>query len=457
MLSRGPTALVLLVGCQYVPPAGPSEVPGDTRQVEPDVLPDPEICTDTVREECLGNTLRECRVVGQLPIDTLCAMCISTPNPHCETLVPSANGATAADLAPNGQLLDITITNGTVADTDSGEIQGVRGGGEGVVDGIGFRVNNDIAIWQFHSLTVSDRISFRGSRAAVVAANRTITVDDVLDVRGECNSQNGGPGGSRGGIGEQDGSGSGKGLRGNGQHDAASGGSGGGHGANGSAGGSANGQSAPTGGATDGDPTITMLRGGSGGGGGGGDATTAGVGGGGGGALQLVANDKIAFTANGGINAGGCGALRVLFQNAGGGGGGAGGTVLLEASEIDLSTAVLAVNGGGGSGGDAFGQSGQSGQRSRTAASGGSGTGGGNGSTGGRGGSGGTGGSPSGTAGASGSSNKNAGGGGGAIGRMRINTRDDANLAGTCSGCSPSFTDTNTTLTRGAVTIVKSP
>ncbi len=439
--------VLLITGCTYVPPPGSN--PTDGAQ-QPDVLPDPDICTNTTDAECIGNTLRECGTVGQLPTDMLCAMCIATPAPHCETLVPSANGATAGDLAPDGMLLDITIAADAEVDTNSGQIENVRNGGQGVVDGIGFSVVNDIAIWRFHTLVINGDLDFKGERAAVFAANRTIDVNAVLDLKGDCDFQTPGPGGSAGGIAENDGTGAGKGLKGNGVTDAASGGSGGGHGAAGAAGGSATGQTGPSGGAAFGDAAIPMLIGGSGGGGGGGDATTAGVGGGGGGAIQLVANDRIAFTSGSGINAGGCGARRVIANNAAGGGGGAGGTILIEASQVVLSTAVLAVNGGGGSGGDFFCTDGEGGKRSRAVAQGGVGTGsiGNPNVSGGRGGNGGTGATPP-TTGNSGTMNQNAGGGGGAMGRIRINTRDHVNLDGDCGGCSPSFGDSNTTLTHG--------
>lgn len=456
MLGPGARAAVVLLmtGCTYVPPAGNAAPTDGAPMQQPDVLPDPELCTTTTDAECIGNTLRECRTVGQLPIDTLCAMCITAPAPHCETLVPSANGATAADLAPDGDLLDITIAADADVDTDSGQIQGVRNAGQGVVDGIGFAVVGDIAIWRFHTLVINGDLNFKGANAAVFAANRTIDVNGVLDLKGDCDFQTPGPGGTAGGIGETDGTGLGKGLRGNGSPGAASGGAGGGHGSVGAPGGSASGQAAPAGGAVYGDDAITLLVGGSGGGGGGGSAGTAGVGGGGGGALQLVANDRITFTASGGINAGGCGAQRQVVNTAAGGGGGAGGTILIEASAVSLSTAVLAVNGGAGSGGDFACNDGESGKRSRSAANGGNGTGpfGNPNTSGGRGGNGGTGGTAA-AGGVSGSENKNAGGGGGGIGRIRINTRDNTNLDGTCGSCSPKFDDENTTLTRGAANI----
>jgi hypothetical protein len=447
------TVVLLVTGCSYLPPATNGPTDGAPMQ-PPDVLPDPEICTTATDAECIGNTLRECRTVGQLPIDTLCAMCVATPSPHCETLVPSANGADAADLAPDGNVLDITIANNATVDTDSGEIQGVRNAGEGVVDGIGFSVVGNIAIWRFHSLVINGDLDFTGAHAAVFAANRTIDVNGELDLKGNCDFQTPGPGGAAGGIGETDGQGLGKGIRGNGGPGAASGGGGGGHGSLGAAGGSANGQSAPAGGSVYGDPTISMLVGGSGGGGGGGSATTSGVGGGGGGAIQLVANDRITFTASGGINAGGCGAQRQLVNSAAGGGGGAGGTILIEASVVSLSTAVLAVNGGAGSGGDLACGDGENGRSSRTTAKGGNGTGPilNPNTSGGFGGNGGIGGTAA-AAGLSGSENKNAGGGGGGIGRIRINTRDNANLDGSCANCSPKFDDENTTLTRGAANI----
>jgi hypothetical protein len=449
---------LLLAGCQYTPPSTPSDgtVAIDIT-IEQDVLPDPELCTDDTSTVCLGNVLRECEVIGQLPESTPCAICTGTPA-HCEELVPSADVATTADLAPNGLIVDTTINANATADTETGEISGVRPQGEGILNGIGYRRTGTAGIWTFHELVINASIRIVGNRAAVFAANRTITVNALLDVRAQCgNVLEPSPGGGAGGFAEQDGSGPGKGLRGSGSSNDASGGSGGGHGVAGSGGASSTTRPATTGGVLYGDPQIMQLRGGSGGGGGGGELFTAGIGGFGGGALQVVANDAVTFNSAGGANAGGCGALPNADQNAGGGGGGAGGTILVEASVVTINAgAILAVNGGGGGGGD-DGQGGQDGQLSRTAATGGNGVGGDDGTTGGRGGAGGAPGALSGTAGVSGTSNLNGGGGGGAVGRIRITTRDDTNLIGDCAACSPNFTDDPTTITRGAAKIQTAP
>ncbi len=445
---------LLLAGCPYTAPSNnvPSDGPIDITIV-PDVLPDPELCTDDTSSMCIGNVLRECETVGELPVTTPCAICTGAPA-HCEELVPSADAATTADLAPNGLIIDTAIAVAAIANTEDGSISGVRPQGEGVINGIGYRRTNGAGIWTFHELAINASINFEGNRAAVFAANRSIVVNAVLDVRGPCSILEPSPGGSQGGGPEQDGSGAGKGIRGAGAVDDASGASGGGHGVAGSGGGASTNQTATTGGTAHGTAEITQLRGGSGGGGGGGETFTAGTGGAGGGVLQLVANDAITFNSAGGVNAGGCGADRNLLHDAAGGGGGAGGTILFESSAVTINAgAVLAVNGGGGGGGDSAGQGGQNGQLSRTAATGGNGTPNGNGTTGGKGGAGGAPGALGGTVGVSGSSATNAGGGGGAIGRIRITTRDNAMLTGDCATCSPNFADAATTATRGAATI----
>jgi hypothetical protein len=125
------------------------------------------------------------------------------------------------------------------------------------------------------------------------------------------------------------------------------------------------------GGATYGDPAVTVLTGGSGGGTGASGASSGtpcapGIGGAGGGAVQLYAAGTITITAGGGISTGGGGgggSLANLCSDAGGGGGGSGGAVYLQAARIELA-GVLAANGGGGGGdggGDITGPSGSDG------------------------------------------------------------------------------------------------
>lgn len=443
--------LLLVMGCSYTAPTALTEDAGPTDP--PDTLP-PALPCEALSAECIGTTLRECRTVGMEPIDTECALCVTSPVAHCETLVPAGGAVTANDLKSDPLIGNITIAAAASLNSNNGEITGVRGQGTGIVDGIEFQIVGNVGVFRFRSLAIDANLSLRGDRAVALVANRRITVSAQIDARGDCSGNNAGPGGSDGGDPTQDGSGAGRGNGGSGSHDDASGGSGAGFGAPGSAGGSSDGQGVTGPGTSYGDIAMALV-GGSGGGGGG--SITGGVGGGGGGALQLVANDAVVFTGAGAINAGGCGAERNPGVHiSGGGGGGSGGAILLEADAIDLGNAVvLAVNGGAGGGGDVLGENGQNGQLSRNAASGGSGTGSGNGSSGGRGGNGGAPGDLDGTVGQSGSANENAGGGGGGVGRIRIHTRADAQLTGDCGLCSPNFNDSNTTTTRGAANIVQ--
>lgn len=442
---------VFLMGCSYTAPSATGEDAGPTDP--PDTLP-PALPCEELSAECIGTTLRECRTIGMDPIDTECALCVTAPTAHCETLVPAGGAATANDLKSDPLIGNITIAAAATLDSDTGEITGVRGPGTGVVDGIEFHVVDDVGVFRFRSLQINADLDLRGNNAVALVANRRITVSAEIDARGDCSGNNAGPGGSDGGDPTQDGEGQGQGNGGSGSHDDASGGSGGGFGAPGSSGAASTNQTATGPGPAYGD-LVAALVGGSGGGGGG--SVSGGLGGGGGGAIQLVANDAVVFSGAGAINAGGCGAERnPVAHLSGGGGGGSGGGILLEADAIDLgNTVVLAVNGGGGGGGDFLGQNGQNGQLSRNAASGGDGTGGGNGTSGGRGGSGGAAADLDGTVGQSGSDNENAGGGGGGVGRIRIHTRGDVQLTGDCGLCSPNFADPGTTTTRGAANIVQ--
>jgi hypothetical protein len=443
--------LLWLVGCSYTAPTslGTNDGPTDP----PDTLPPPLPC-EALSAECIGTTLRECRTIGLDPIDTECALCITAPTAHCETLVPAGGAVTPNDLKSDPLIGNITIAANATLDSETGEITGLRGPGTGIVNEIEFQIVGDVGVFRFRSLTINANLALRGDNAVALVANRRITVSAVIDARGDCSGNNAGPGGFDGGDPASDGQGPGAGNGGGGVHDDASGGSGGGFGTSGSSGASSDGQGATAPGPAYGDILVELV-GGSGGGGGG--SVTGGVGGGGGGAVQLVANDAVVFTGAGAINAGGCGAERnPAVHLSGGGGGGAGGAILLEADAIDLGNAVvLAVNGGGGGGGDVIGDSAQNGQLSRTAATGGAGTGNGNGTSGGRGGNGGAPADLDGTVGQSGSANENAGGGGGGVGRIRINTHTDTQLTGDCGLCSPNFADPNTTTSRGAATIVQ--
>jgi hypothetical protein len=362
--------------------------------------------------------------------------------------VPSGGGVTPDQVDGSGVSGPPLIGN-LIVDGSTGEIgtspmhSSVRGAGTGVINGIDYSVNNGVAIFRFGSLQVSGTVALTGTNAIAFVSNGDVTIDNAIDARGFCGSNNAGPGGFPGGAAKTTAAGSGGGAGGGGDNNA--GGGGGGYGGTGGVGGKSGGGN-PAGGPLFGDDVISILVGGGGGGGGGGDPNAARVGGGGGGAFQIVSNASITVHPSGGINAGGCGGKAGNGGQAASGGG-AGGTILLEAPQITVQ-GYLTVNGGGGAGGDG-GNDGADGQPTRTAANGGS-----------RAGGNGTDGGPGGAAahldgfnGIDAMAGKHSGGGGGAVGRIRVNTRSGAVSVGSNAVMSPSFDDAASTATSGTASL----
>jgi hypothetical protein len=443
------TALAYAVcACNFAPGMAPHDA-----GIEPDVdgfVPDAGPC-GTSHGECLGDTLRVCETMGELPHDTVCGWgCRVQGGPHCAVVEPNGGGVLASDTAATTftGLADVTFAGATVIDGDTGAItdaQGpIRAAGFGVVDGIDFRLRavddtTTIAMFRFRSLTVTGTTQLSGSRPIALVADGAVVIDGILDARGNVTNgacarsgRQSGPGGFLGGERNVNGGGPGGGAGGTAN------GHGGGGGARGGSGGHG-GNKPASGGAPHGDAAITALVGGSGGGGGG---ATGGAGGGGGGAVQVVSNTHITIGASGGINAGGCGGQSGNSGNDAGGGGGAGGAILLEAPAVTIEGA-LAVNGGAGGAGNASNTDiAPAGTLDRVRAVGLTGVA--------DGGDGAAGDVMVGGNGAAPASNRGGGGGGG-IGRVRINTRADQGLAvGAGAVLSPSLTDPDTTCTRGA-------
>lgn len=398
-------------------------------------LPDAGPCVSASRSCASETVLRSCAAAGVAVEDRTCAWgCIDDGTPDCGTLQPAAGVVTAADFDTSG-LDDVTLAT-TVIDTDDGSISGKRSSGTGTQNGIDFETRSNVAVFRVKSLQITGPVSLAGNRPIVIISDGAITINAVIDGRGDpiCGSagQNAGPGGRDGGAPRTTAQGPGG---GEGTTSSASGGGGGGHGAAGG-----NGGSGANGGPMFGTAAITMLQGG-GGGGGGGSGNNSGTGGGGGAAIQLVSNTGITISASGGINAGGCGGDEGTGGNDGGGGGGAGGMILLEAPTISIGGA-LAVNGGGGGTHDGFGAHAT---LDRMPAAGGNGPA----ITDTSGGSGGAGATLAGQAPLLGTF----GGGGGAVGRMRFHTRaGSVNLLGS-SVLSPSLTDAPTTTTEARATV----
>lgn len=420
-------SVVSVAACSFTPPAGTPEQPADAI---PDV---PTMCAQ-VTSECVGDTLRECREVGQAAHDTQCPICNSDPQPHCEEITPSADAVMTSDLDPmlDPGLGDVVLAAATL-DSDTGEITGARDPGPGLISGIDYVQRANAGVFRFKSLEITGTLTVRGSKAVALVALSRIKVTALVDAQGDCVGTNAGPGGQPGGNLQTAGMGPGGGGTGGGSHDNAGGGGGGAYGVPGAPGG--HGADVTRAGApgTPYNDEFDTLIGGSGGGGGGGGK--GGRGGGGGGAIQLVANHRIEFTASGAINAGGCGAKESPNQDDGGGGGGSGGLIVLDAPAVVLDAAtVLAVNGGGGGGSDSSGKDGNPGRLSRNPAAGGQGQA-----------MGGQGGAPPVLPGLVGGNAKNGAGGGGGVGRIRIATANNAGLTGGAAMCSPNLTDLATT------------
>ena len=419
---------VVCAGCSFKAPAGGGG-PFDAA-VDALVIP-PGPCETVPQSTCSdADTLRECKVQGANPVDTVCPLGCSIANgAHCQTVVPAGGGASAMDLLPDAQLEQVTLSGTrTIINGDTGEIamgQFTRDAGTGVIAGVDFHVANGIAVFRFKSLTIDGAVGLQGTHAIALVADGDIRVNTLVDAHGGCTNANdakAGPGGFAGGGPKLVGSGDGGGAAAVGGAADCSGGGGGGHGDTGGQGGKSGGPAGganPAGGPPFGDAVITLLVGGAGGGGGGGGgkATT---GGGGGGAIQLVSNNTIRI--DGTLDAGGCGGTG---DGDGGSGGGAGGTILLEAATVDVR-GTLAVNGGAGGSsniGPTRSPAGDASTTAATAPSGGS-----NGAAGGDGGA-----AASSVGGPGGDGNQKGAGGGGAAGWIRLNGRSVTTNQGTIS------------------------
>lgn len=409
MIVRLLGVLLLLAGCRQILGFEDPSVVDSSIDVS---LPDSAVCTElgvTCADEL---TLRACGAVGELPVETTCSWgCLAMGPSRCGDLEPTGGQITTTDLAPDDTLLDHEISGSVVIDGDTGQITNVRPNGMGVINGISWERRGALSVFRFKSVAFKGPIAVRGGNPVVIVADGVISIEDIVDARGTCNSNGAGPGGSSGGNSGADGNGTGRGRRGNAGPGDSSGGGGAGFGAIGGVGGEANGVNGGLAGSSFGAPTITDLVGGSGGGSGA-KAGEGGVGGGGGGALYLASNTEVRIIATGGINAGGCGGRRGTGQDGSGGGGGSGGAILIEAPVVSILGGLAVNGGGGGSGID--GTDGQSGQLTPVAALGGASS---------LSGDGGPGGAGSIFAGTPGGADSPAGGGGGAVGRIRINTR----------------------------------
>jgi hypothetical protein len=432
-------ATSIAAACQFSHGVLPPD--GNGSNVPPDSGP----CTALVTE-CVGDTLRVCTAVGMPATDYPCGWgCVADNPPHCAHLVPSGSGGVAgngvmpSDVAGDG-LADITLGDGIVIDGDNGRIgtlqdaDQLHGPAPGIENGIDFQFRGPVAMFRFKSLTVTGTVSLIGIRPIALVSDGDITINGVIDARGGCATFNPGPGGFAGGSAAgQDGSTPTDTLGGG---DGAASDSGGGGGAYGTAGG--RGEDA-SGGMPYGDAAISVLVGGAGGGAGGGGGNF-GRGGGGGGALQLISNTKV-VVATGGINAGGCGGKAGTGNNDSGGGGGAGGAILIEAPAVSVAGALAVNGGGGGGGGGGNAEPGSNGTLDRMPAAAGRGDT--NDENGGSGAAGGTGAG-------SGGEGSTPGGGGGGLGRIRINTRDNAGATLTGATLSPAPDDPQTTFSTGS-------
>jgi len=405
--------------------------------------PDAGPCKE-VGVTCAGDELRRCIAKDDLPMIEPCAWgCLDGPPPHCGEVTPG--GALLTTDLVDDPLLAPTVTLGAgTINTDDGSIGTDRAAGTGIVTGIDFFKRNTVSVFRFRDVTIDGPLVGSGSNALAIVAIGTITINGAVDMRGGCDGQDPGPGGTRGGNRATTGPGLGGGDGGDGGSNACSAGAGGSYGTLGGNGGKSNTQSTnPAPGEIMMNPEIAVLVGGAGGGGGGGSDNDRGQGGGGGGAIQLFATGGIVFT-NGAINASGCGGNRGL-ANSCGGGGGAGGAILLESRTIMLGAgAKLAVNGGGGGGGD--GGDGSDGQLSLSRAAGGA-------DGGGNSGEGGSGAASAGLLGLPGQNANSAGAGGGGLGWVRLNTLNGSTTITAGAVCSPDFDKPGTTTSLGKLKV----
>jgi hypothetical protein len=453
-------ALALLLtswaGCSFRTYSNPDDVPDDAK-----VVPDAPVCTDTSTTCVSPTTLRDC-VKDKNAVDTPCPWgCLEATGSHCGKLQPAGGVLSAVDLGKDATLQDgmATIPTGMTGEinTDDGSITNLRAAGMGAISGIEFQIRQvggrEFGVFRVGKLDLEGSWTVKGTRALVIAAQGDVLLHGQLDVRGDCQGGNPGPGGTAGAP--DDAAEPGGGNGGSDNNGDTSGGGGGGYGASGGNGGRVgNTGNGPGSGASWGDDVISALVGGGGGGGGGG---TGGVGGGGGGAVQIAANGNVAIrllAAPSGINAGGCGGKGGTDA---GGGGGAGGTILIEAPTLELDGTYLVVNGGSGGGGNNTTTSGNgaSGSWSASRASAGNASGGGNGD-GGQGGAAGTN-SRQGQNGhdaSTGGGNNHAGGGGGGVGRILVNTKTAADVITKNNAIvSPSFLENGTTSIRSTAVV----
>ncbi|MBX3185717.1 MAG: hypothetical protein KF819_01830 [Labilithrix sp.] len=435
-MRRGILIIALVAACD--PTSGRSVRPDDELISEGGPAGDDGGADATVPERCAipGDTRCEGEDVlmtcgpGATMESTTCALgCSPTPVARCRVFAPSgpvtSGDATAAGLA------SITFATGTTINGATGEIVGVRAAGEGVANGIGFRVaqrtsaggvSYAVGIFSFESLMIASgvELALRGANSVALVAGKHVQIDGVIDARGDCAGVSGGPGGFAGGAANTAGLGPGGGQVASGVGTTDPGGGGGGYAAPGGRGGPTATGIYSVAGVVYGDAELTDLLGGSGGA----DGFNGGVngGGGGGGAVQIVSLRDVTIGGGpsvGGINAGGCGG----FASAGsGGGGGSGGAIVVEAPRIILAgNGVLAANGGGGGGAEvtaAVRQHGALGASPAPAAGSG-------------GGAGGAGASPAGKDGSK--PGGAAGGGGGGCGRIKLRAFDPIDLRGVVS------------------------
>lgn len=444
--------LVLPAGCTFK---------REGAQGDADIPVDASACLDTSASCASSTVLRECKVVGQLPVDTECGWdCSGDSGAHCGLLQPATAPLREMDLRPDAalQVRTATLLAGVTGEINSetGAITDLRAAMIGIDNGIAFEVRGvsgrNIGVFRLGGLTLEGTWRVTGDNAIAIASLGDVVLRGSLDLRSDCDDVKAGPGGYNGAPAASDASGPGGGRGGDVDNSDTSGGGGGGYGAAGGNGGRNRPGPAPAGGMPAGTDAIMMLAGGGGGGGGGGSG---GAGGGGGGAIHIAANGKVSILAMGadsGINAGGCGGQG---GDEAGGGGGAGGTILIEAPVVELDGTILAVNGGGGGGGNnvsAAGDGAPGGWGTGRAAGGmrgnnNDGVGSQGGAAGNRTGANGQdqGGPPGQTG--------HAGGGGGGVGRIRINTRVADGLVIRAATVSPTLEESGTTATKGLATV----
>jgi hypothetical protein len=410
------SAGLLLASCSFDKPADIGEedaATGDAATTDTplfdatplDCEPDSIVCDDGT------DTYVDCGSDGTAEFVLDCPLGCSGSEEKCVDVDPSNGLAIYLDMASTGP--DVAFTGTSTIDGTT-----VFNGATSVE--VPTFLVGGVQVFVFRSLSVAGTLRITGDEPVAFIVDGDVMITGTIDASAD--GWMGGPGGLFGY--DEDDSDSCTGA-GNSGASPTPGAGGGGHYNTGGVGGSTTVASGSTGGATTGTVDLQPLRGGCAGGYV--LESEMSYGGGGGGGLQITSRTRISLTSLAAIDASGGGANLASSGTSarGGGGGGSGGSILLEAPQVTIEGAGVAVStkGGGGSSvyaGTGTSWRGQDGGVGASAAAGGT-----NGGLPG-GGQGGTETLAPGSGQSAATSGQDGGGGGGSVGRARFNTTSGA-------------------------------